>query len=136
MEKALTLRYSECSLIKELDKLNKESKEAVEGDRELSRFKKYMHVPRKIEKLFIDKVKEVANKDKGYIIILVGDGKSHLISYFRTNYPDLYDNFQFHTDATESYHPKKTDIETLVDVLKGFKDENIDINKENKLRKW
>ena len=50
-----------------------------------------------------------ANKDEKAQLILVcgsvGDGKSHIISYFKNKYPDVMGSFTLHNDATESLEP-------------------------------
>ena len=35
----------------------------------------------------------------------VGDGKSHIISYFKNRYPNEMSHFTLHNDATESLEP-------------------------------
>lgn len=58
----------------------------------------------------------------------VGDGKSHLLAYLKTNYPEFFENgkFNVHNDATESFDPTKNEIDTLAEVLSSFNDDNID----------
>ena len=60
----------------------------------------------------------------------VGDGKSHLLSYMKYKHPDLMENFSIHNDATESFDPNLTAIETLNKVLEPFSDENINESNE------
>lgn len=56
-----------------------------------------------------------------------GDGKSHLLSYLKNSDTEkLLDNYIIHNDATESNAPEKTAIDTLCEVLSGFKDNNLD----------
>ena len=122
----------EC-LIQELSKLKESSKEAVEGLNTFSKFKKYMHVNRDAQNELQDIILE-ANKDEKAQLILVcgsvGDGKSHIISYFKNKYPDVMGNFTLHNDATESLEPNKTSMDTLNDVLDNFSDEKIGTSTE------
>ena len=122
----------EC-LIQELSKLKESSKEAVEGLNTFSKFKKYMHVNRDAQNELQGIILE-ANKDEKAQLILVcgsvGDGKSHIISYFKNKYPDVMGSFTLHNDATESLEPNKTSMDTLNDVLDNFSDEKIGTSTE------
>ena len=60
----------------------------------------------------------------------VGDGKSHLIAYLNSNHPEIMSNFKIHNDATESFDPDKTAIDTLAKVLNEFDDNHIDSSNE------
>ncbi|NFO14254.1 DNA phosphorothioation-dependent restriction protein DptF [Clostridium botulinum] len=118
-------------LIRILNKLKTSSKEAVEGIENFSDFKDYMHVNRKVETEFEELINHSNNIDKPQLLLIcgsVGDGKSHLISYFKKNKNEIINNFDIHNDATESLDPRKTSIETLNDVLKDFSDDNIGNN--------
>lgn len=87
-----------------------------------------MHVPREVQielKELIDKCSESTNSQLILVCGGVGDGKSHLISYLKEKYPYIASNFYIHNDATESFEPKKTSIDTLCDVLNDFNDENL-----------
>ncbi|MEF9952439.1 MAG: DNA phosphorothioation-dependent restriction protein DptF [Clostridium sp.] len=120
-------------MIKELRKLKESSKEAVENVTEFSSFKKYMHVKRKVEDELIDVIKKSSQTNKSELILVcggVGDGKSHIISYIKSNYPGIVSNFNIHNDATESFDPGKTSIDTLNDVLDPFCDEKLNFEKE------
>ena len=117
----------EC-LIQELSKLKESSKEAVEGLNAFSKFKTYMHVNRDVQ----DELQQIilaADKEESAQLILVcgsvGDGKSHIISYFKNKHSDVMSNFTLHNDATESLEPNKTSMDTLNDVLDNFSDEKI-----------
>ncbi len=120
-------------LLTELSKLKKSSKESIEDSNGFKdKFKKYMHVEREIQHELEDKLEELSNKDSAQLIMLsgsVGDGKSHLLSYMKYKHPELMENFSIHNDATESFDPNLTAIETLTKVLEPFSDENI--NKSN-----
>lgn len=123
-------------LLTELSKLKKSSKESIEDSKGFkSKFKKYMHVEREIQYELKNKLEELSNKNSSQLIMLagsVGDGKSHLLSYMKYKHPDLMNKFDIHNDATESFDPNLTAIETLNKVLEPFSDENID-NSNKKL---
>lgn len=120
-------------LVKEISKLRESSKEAVEGLVEFTDFKKYMHIEREAQTK-LHNIIESANQSKRAQLILVsgsvGDGKSHIISYFKNKYPDLMNNFILHNDATESLEPTKTSTDTLNEILDGFSDGKIKENTE------
>lgn len=120
-------------LIQELSKLKESSREAVEGLNEFSDFKTYMHVPRDAQGELEDLIMGANKKDGAQLILVcgsVGDGKSHIISYFKNKYPDVMANFILHNDATESLEPEKTSMDTLNEVLDNFSDDKIDTNNE------
>ncbi|AOR23772.1 DNA phosphorothioation-dependent restriction protein DptF [Clostridium taeniosporum] len=120
-------------LIQELSRLKESSKEAVESLGEFTPFKKYMHIVRDAQ-TGLDELIHKANESSHSQLILVcgsvGDGKSHIISYFNNRYPEIMKNFTLHNDATESLEPNKTSMDTLNEVLDEFSDEKIDISKE------
>ena len=120
-------------LIDELKKLKESSKEAVENITNFSDFKRYMHVKRYVQDELFHIIEKSSKSNTAKLILVcggVGDGKSHIISYFKNNYPDMMAEFEIHNDATESFEPGKTSIDTLNDVLADFNDENI--HKSNK----
>ena len=121
-------------LLTELSKLKKSSKESIEDSSGFDdEFKKYMHVDREIQYELENKLEELGNKQSSQLIMLsgsVGDGKSHLLSYMNYKRPDLMNKFNVHNDATESFDPNLTAIETLNKVLEPFSDENIDNSNE------
>ena len=115
-------------LIDELKKLKESSKEAVENITSFSEFKNYMHVKRNVQDELFNIIEKSSKSNSSKLILVcggVGDGKSHIISYFKNNYPDIISEFEIHNDATESFEPGKTCIDTLNDVLKDFNDDNI-----------
>ena len=115
-------------LIDELKKLKESSKEAVENITNFSEFKKYMHVKRNVQDELFNIIDKSSKSNSSKLILVcggVGDGKSHIISYFKNNYPDMMSEFEIHNDATESFEPGKTSIDTLNDVLKDINDEKI-----------
>ena len=116
-------------LIQELSRLKESSKEAVEGLGEFTPFKKYMHIVRDVQNELKEIIIESNKSEKAKLILVcgsVGDGKSHIISYFKNSMPDVMKNFILHNDATESLEPNKTSMDTLNDVLDEFSDEKID----------
>lgn len=120
-------------LIQELAKLKESSKEAVEGLGEFTPFKRYMHIEREAQKQLHDIIMAANKSSKAQLILVcgsVGDGKSHIISYFKNNYPDAIKNFTLHNDATESLEPNKTSMDTLNEVLDNFSDEKIETSNE------
>lgn len=123
-------------LIEVLKKLKESSKEAVENIQSFSTFKKYMHVERKVQSELKELFDKCLQSTESQLILVcggVGDGKSHLISYFKENYPNIASNFHIHNDATESFEPKKTSIDTLSEVLSDFSDENLINGRRKKL---
>ena len=117
----------------ELSRLKNSSQESVEGFEKLTEFKQYLHVTRDIQKELYSKIQESVDQKTNKLIMLcgsVGDGKSHLMSYFNQYYPDLMSNFEVINDATESSDPEKTNIDRLAHKLSAFNDKNI--NKTDK----
>lgn len=122
----------EC-LIQELSKLKESSKEAVEGLNTFSSFKKYMHVNRDAQNELQDIILAADKSERAQLILVcgsVGDGKSHIISYFKNRYPNEMSHFTLHNDATESLEPNKTSMDTLNDVLDKFSDEKVETSTE------
>ncbi|BDR76132.1 DNA phosphorothioation-dependent restriction protein DptF [Clostridium tetani] len=120
---------AETCFLDELKKLKMSSKEAVDHIENFSKFKKYMHVEREIEKELKGMLDEAIRASMGKLILVcgsAGDGKSHLLSYLLNKYPELNDAIEVHNDATESFDPKKTSLETLKEELEEYNDENID----------
>ncbi|GJM75240.1 hypothetical protein HMSSN036_74560 [Paenibacillus macerans] len=89
-----------------------------------------MHVQRPVE-IELEKHINNAYTSQGAQLILVcggvGDGKSHILSYLKDKLPFLKDTnaFYLHNDATESFSPRKTSIETLAAVLEPFSDKGL-----------
>lgn len=120
---------SETCFLDELKKLKMSSKEAVDHIEDFSEFKQYMHVDRAIEKELKGILDEAISSSMGRLIFVcgsAGDGKSHLLSYLLNKYPELHGVIEVHNDATESFDPKKTSLETLNEELEEYNDENID----------
>ena len=79
-------------LIDELKKLKESSKEAVENITSFSEFKNYMHVKRNVQDELFNIIEKSSKSNSSKLILVcggVGDGKSHIISYFKNNYPDI-----------------------------------------------
>lgn len=132
-EYEVTKKVKKECLIQELSKLKESSKEAVEGLNTFSKFKTYMHVNRDVQDELQQIILKAAKENSAQLILVcgsVGDGKSHIISYFKNKYPDVMSNFTLHNDATESLEPNKTSMDTLNDVLDNFSDEKIGTSTE------
>ncbi|MCQ2737843.1 MAG: DNA phosphorothioation-dependent restriction protein DptF, partial [archaeon] len=89
-----------------------------------------------MQKDFVKELKRVADFDESHLVMLcgsVGDGKSHLLAYLSTEYPELLSKFKVHNDATESFDPDKNAIDTLADVLSSFNDYNIESSSEKRI---
>lgn len=120
-------------LIQELSRLKESSKEAVEGLGQFTPFKRYMHIEREAQKELEELILKSNQSHRAQLILVcgsVGDGKSHIISYFNNKYSDIMKNFRLHNDATESLEPNKTSMDTLDEVLDNFSDEKINSSSE------
>lgn len=107
-------------LIKALRRLSQGSRQSVQSGQELDEFDKYMHVDRPIDKAVKDALDDIRQEGGGIVFIVgsAGDGKSHMISALKGEYPD----FEFRNDASESPWPKVGSIEALKIFLSDFKD--------------
>ena len=113
--------------------LSQGSISSVQSGRDLNDLDKYLHIKRNIEDILCAEMNKL-NESKGGIVLLIGsagDGKSHLVSTIR-NRPEFKD-FVFYNDATESFSPSKTAVDTLKEVLINFSDENIGITSSKML---
>ncbi|MBB5172444.1 DNA phosphorothioation-dependent restriction protein DptF [Texcoconibacillus texcoconensis] len=122
-------------LILEFSRFKQSSKEAVEHIEKFNTFKQYMHVQRSFEKQLIDILKDVQQSKRPHLTLVcgsVGDGKSHLLSHINSNYAELFDNMDIHNDATESFSPTKTSVDTLREELASFSDQALDSNEGSK----
>lgn len=116
-------------LIDTLEVLKISSKESVENLNEFSAFKEYMHVKRSMQDELVGMIRTASKADTSQLILVcgsVGDGKSHLISYIKHHYPEEMSAFYLHNDASESFDPTKTSMDTLNEVLDGFSDEKLE----------
>ncbi|HEO8419771.1 TPA: DNA phosphorothioation-dependent restriction protein DptF [Yersinia enterocolitica] len=115
-------------LISELQRFKQSSKEAVENIEEFNGFKQYMHVERPFEKELVSILREIKENNFPNLVMVcgsVGDGKSHLISFLKSKYQDLFANVNIHNDATESFSPTQTSMDTLRIELDTFSDRKI-----------
>lgn len=126
---------SGCNFINKLNKLRKSSSDSIDNVDSFDGFKEYMHVVRDAEEDLKSVLRQVNASGKKTLVFLcgsAGDGKSHLLSYLKNSDTErLLGNYVIHNDATESYAPEKTAIDTLCEVLSGFKDENLDSPGQN-----
>ena len=106
MENSISLRDA-------LSVLAKSSPEAVEVERDEGSqniYKQYLYIETQIEKDFSERLSQIKPGDIIFLCGSSGDGKSEIL----TRYSSLYDKYiEFHLDATHSFEPKKTAIETL-----------------------
>lgn len=120
---------SGCYFIGVLNRLRKSSSESIDNVDAFDPFKEYMHVIRDAEEDLKEILRYVNESGKKTLVLLcgsAGDGKSHLLSYLKnSNSEQLLNDYIVHNDATESSAPDKTAIETLYDLLDGFKDSNL-----------
>ena len=102
-------------LIKALRRLSQGSRQSVQSGQELDEFDKYMHVDRPIDKAVKDALDDIRQEGGGIVFIVgsAGDGKSHMISALKGEYPD----FEFRNDASESPWPKVGSIETPLTLI-------------------
>lgn len=122
-----------CELVNQLNRLRKSSSDSIDAISRFDDFKKYMHVSRRVEQDLIDILNKVNSGEKKTLVLLcgsAGDGKSHLLSFLK-NEEKLLDNYIVYNDATESSSPSKTAIDTLVEALQDFTDENVDLPGKN-----
>ena len=126
---------SGCNFISKLNRLRKSSSDSIDNVDSFDGFKEYMHVVRDAEKDLKAVLRQVNAGAKKTLVLLcgsAGDGKSHLLSYLKnSDTENLLGNYIIHNDATESNAPEKTAIDTLCEVLSGFKDENLDLPGKN-----
>lgn len=119
-----------------LNYLSGQSSSAIADAESLSDLQEYMYVKRgSLEDDLLSSLKDL-NIVHGKLIFLVGnvgDGKSYSIGHLKKQYPSLFSDNMVHIyyDATESFDPKKTAMETLLEELNRFSDENIEENYEN-----
>ena len=124
-----------CKLTKELNRLRKSSSDSIDNVENFTQFKKYMHVVRKAEEDLRQILHSVNDSGKKTLVLLcgsAGDGKSHLLSYLKNSDDEqLLSEYTVYNDATESSAPSKTAIETLNELLKDFRDENLELPGKN-----
>lgn len=119
--------YSGC-LVSTLKKCKQSSKEAVDNLESFDSFKKYMHISRTVESELEEIILKSQDVERSQLILVcggVGDGKSHTLAYLKSKYPFLTTEFYIHNDATESFDPQKTSIQTLAECFRDFSDEGL-----------
>lgn len=133
VELEFNLEEGESYLLKELSKLKESSQEAIENSNQFSSFKEYLHVKRSIQDDLEQTLKASATVSESQLIFLcgsVGDGKSHLLAYLKSKHPEIDTQFLIHNDATESFDPQKSSLDTLAEVLMPFSDLHIQTSTE------
>lgn len=102
--------------------ISSSSKESIVNSSEFNDFNEYIHVQRPIEYKLKNALKNLKAKHHGIILLVgsVGDGKSHLLSYFNKNNNELLNDVYKYNDATESDNPYKTAVETLGEKLENY----------------
>jgi len=112
-----------------ISNISSSSKTSIVNSEEFNKMNEYLHVKRPIEEHLHYALENLKNKDRGIIFLVgsVGDGKSHLLSYFNKIQPQLLSDVYIYNDATESDNPYKTAVETLANKLASF--DNKEINK-------
>ncbi|WP_127484298.1 DNA phosphorothioation-dependent restriction protein DptF [Paenibacillus ehimensis] len=126
--------HSNC-LVSILKKCKQSSKEAVDNLESFDSFKQYMHIPRPVESELEKIILKSRQSERSQLILVcggVGDGKSHTLSFLKNKYTFLSSEFYLHNDATESFDPQKTSIETLAECFDHFSDEGLESNNEVK----
>ncbi len=79
-------------------------------DLELNKIKKHLYIETEIEKAFALKLSQLKENEILFLCGSSGDGKSELLTRYYNKYKHLFD---FHLDATHSFEPKTTAIDTL-----------------------
>ena len=114
-----------------LSRLRESSKEAVvSSDADFNDpYTMYMHVDRPVQDRFVSILNETYDSKQSELILIcgsVGDGKSHMLSYCKSMYPDKMDKFYVHNDSTASLYVDKPASYTLKQVLEDFSDDRIE----------
>lgn len=120
-------------LEREINRLNIVSAEAVENAKSFSEFKKYLHVRRPIQRKLEEVLEQRTSKDEGNLILLcgsVGDGKSHLLANLNEEKKEWISKYRVFNDATESFTPSKTALETLEELFQNFSDQKLNESTE------
>ncbi|MEH6625625.1 MAG: DNA phosphorothioation-dependent restriction protein DptF [Motiliproteus sp.] len=81
-------------------------------DPELRAIKNYLYVKTEIETAFKDKLDRIQENDVIFLCGSSGDGKSEILTRYSEKYDEAVD---FHLDATHSFDPSHTAIDTLND---------------------
>ncbi|MCX2982870.1 DNA phosphorothioation-dependent restriction protein DptF [Halieaceae bacterium IMCC14734] len=109
-------------LKKALSMLSKSSPYAVSTvgesiDKELEKIKQYLYVETDIERAFREKLNEIQSHEIIFLCGSSGDGKSEILTRYREAYQGKVD---FHLDATHSFKPDDTAVETLDSIFAKF----------------
>lgn len=109
-------------LKKALGMLSKSSPFAVSTvgesiDAELERIKNYLYVETDIERAFKEKLDTIGSHEIVFLCGSSGDGKSEILTRYRKKYVGKVD---FHLDATHSFKPDATAVETLDTIFTDF----------------
>ncbi|MFK5894112.1 MAG: DNA phosphorothioation-dependent restriction protein DptF [Pseudomonadota bacterium] len=91
------------------------------NDPELNDIKKYFYIETEIEKAFVSKLSQLKNDEILFLCGSSGDGKSELLTRHNECYKKSID---FHLDATHSFEPHSTAIDTLNDLFSSQKEKN------------
>ena len=118
-----------------LARLRVSSKDAVVSadTNTMDPYTKYMHVERPVQEKFVSIVNKAAETDHAELILLcgsVGDGKSHMLSYCKAEYPDKMNKFYIHNDSTASFYVDKPASYTLLKIMDDFADDKIEDSKK------
>lgn len=92
----------------------------------------YMHVERPVQGKFVSILQETYDSDDAKLILLcgsVGDGKSHMLSYCKSEYPEMMNRFYVHNDSTASLYIDKPAAYTLMKIMEDFADDKIEESK-------
>lgn len=108
-----------------LSVMSKSSPYAVSTERDatistdLDAVKKYLYVQTDIEADFVKQLKGLSSTDKKIIFLCgsSGDGKSEILTKYKKEYQNRAD---FHLDATHSFRPSDSAIETLDELFTEF----------------
>lgn len=116
-----------------LSRLKESSSDAVESSDKTNDFTQYMHVDRPVQDEFDKIIRKAAETDKAELVLLcgsVGDGKSHMLSYYNSNHSELMSKFFIHNDSTASLFKDKPAIYTLRQILEDFSDGKIGMSQK------
>lgn len=98
---------------------------AVQNGCQLNELAEYLNTDRFIE-VNLKKHMNAISQNGGGLVLLIGnagDGKSHIISKFKST--NDYNDFEFYNDATASCSPNMSSIETLKIALRNYDDQHI-----------
>jgi len=88
---------------------------------ELNEVKNHLYIETEIEKAFADKISQLENDEILFLCGSSGDGKSELLTRYYEKYRERID---FHLDATHSFEPQSTAIDTLNNLFLAQKESN------------